>query len=298
MQNIVDQKIIDAHHHFWDIKDNKHSWLNKSKNKNFNQSYLPDDLLVDSYDLKLIKTVHIQGEIDRKYSLYETEWLQKISDSRIDKFPNAIIAYIDLSSKNLEQTIENHKKFKNFRGIRQILRFDKNSRGLTDSEIDYLNNETWVRNMAQVEKHNLIFELLCYYTQYEDVHKLIYKYQNTKFIINHTLWPYNVDQSKFRLWKNSIDSLSEFPNTFIKLSGFGEIFPNWTKDTLHPFIDYTINKFGVSRCIFASNFPVDKFTSISSYKNYWQSYLEIVKDFSSDEINRLFYKNAEEFYEI
>ena len=78
---------------------------------------------------------------------------------------------------------------------------------------------------------------------------------------------------------------------YIKLSGFGECFPNWSIDSIRPFIDYTFNKFGIDRCIFASNFPVDKFISSSSYLDYWQSYFDIMKDLNSYELDKLFYSS-------
>ena len=50
--------------------------------------------------------------------------------------------------------------------------------------------------------------------------------------------------------------------------------------------------------MFGSNFPVDKFISNSSYLDYWESYYEIVKDFSQSDLDKIFYKNAEIFYNI
>ena len=298
MKNLFNQKIIDAHHHFWEFDDNKHSWLKENENINFHKNYLANNLVNDSKSLQLIKTVHIQAEIDREYSLYETEWLQKISNSREDNFPNAILAYIDLTSPNIEEVIENHRKFKNFRGFRQILRFDKNNADLTDTKIDYLNNDLWINNMSYIEKNDLIFELLIYYHQYEDATKLINKYSNIKFIINHSLSPQGINISNIEKWKIAINKLSNYSNVYIKLSGFGEIFPNWSLDTIKPFIDFSLNKFGTDRCMFGSNFPVDKFISSSAYPDYWQSYYEIVKDFSQSELDKIFYKNAEIFYNI
>ena len=61
---------------------------------------------------------------------------------------------------------------------------------------------------------------------------------------------------------------------------------------------YSIDKFGIDRCMFGSNFPVDKFLSPSMYTDYWNSYYNIVKDFSSNEKNKLFYINAEKYYKI
>ena len=50
--------------------------------------------------------------------------------------------------------------------------------------------------------------------------------------------------------------------------------------------------------MFGSNFPVDIALSASKYEDYWNAYYSIVKDFSSDEKDKLFYLNAEEYYKI
>ena len=50
--------------------------------------------------------------------------------------------------------------------------------------------------------------------------------------------------------------------------------------------------------MFGSNYPVDKYLSASKYVDYWTTYFNIVNDFSQNEIDRLFYLNAEQYYKI
>ena len=64
------------------------------------------------------------------------------------------------------------------------------------------------------------------------------------------------------------------------------------------YINIVINNFGIKRCMFASNFPVDKFISQSSYSSFWSAYFTIISNLNQDEINDLFVKNAEQFYKI
>ncbi|WP_232316455.1 amidohydrolase family protein [Candidatus Burkholderia verschuerenii] len=57
-----------------------------------------------------------------------------------------------------------------------------------------------------------------------------------------------------------------------------------------------IDVFGVDRCVFGSNFPVDRLAC--SYQALWERYIEAVRDFSEDEQDRLFYRNASRIYRI
>ena len=71
---------------------------------------------------------------------------------------------------------------------------------------------------------------------------------------------------------------------------------NEVVDAIGPHIDYAIDTFGVDRCMFASNFPMDKVSV--SYETLYEAYFEIVKDKSVEEQEKLFSKNALGFYGI
>ena len=76
MKNIFNQKIIDTHH-LWDLSKNKYEWIKALNNKNFINNYLLKNLLNDARPLNLIKSVHIQAEINTQDEIYETEFIQE-----------------------------------------------------------------------------------------------------------------------------------------------------------------------------------------------------------------------------
>ena len=121
---------------------------------------------------------------------------------------------------------------------------------------------------------------------------------NVLFIINHSLSPLSLDRQSIKEWRNQIKLLSDCDNVVIKLSGFGEINPSWNLQSIKPLILYSIEAFGINRCMFGTNFPVDKFLSSPSYNDYWNAYYSVVQDFNNDEKNELFYRNAEKYYRI
>ena len=157
----------------------------------------------------------------------------------------------------------------------------------------------YVKNMTYLlQKHDLSFDLSILYSQTEDALNLIKKYQNTLFIINHTLSPMNIDSNNIKDWLDKITLLSSFDNVVIKLSGFGEFNSSWIETSIKSLVLNSIDKFGTERCMFGTNFPVDKYLSASKYVDYWKTYFNIVNDFSQNEIDRLFYLNAEQYYKI
>ena len=302
MNNIHNQLIIDSHHHLWDPTTGNYDWLVAPGHEVFNKKYLIDDYLGDVGNLNVLKSVHLQAEINRSETVYETDWLQEYSHSgsslNINKFPNAIIGYVNFIDLNVEEILENHLKNSNFRGIRQLLNYDKDNKSISHADIDYLDESNWLKNFSLLKKYDLSFDLSILYNQSESVAKLINRHQDTLFIINHSLTPIEIDNESINDWLKGIKLLSSFDNVVIKLSGFGEFNSKWTEETIRPLILNTIDNFSVDRCMFGTNFPVDKFLSSASYFDYWNAYFNIVSNFTDNEKDKIFYQNAEKFYKI
>ena len=295
MKTIYEQKILDPHIHLWDLNKFSYDWIKENPNVSLKKNYLLKDFTEDINSLKVNKIVHIQAEINRKFNVEETKWLQFISDNHSKGFPNGIIGYIDLLNDNAERELNQHMVYSNFRGIRQILKYDYKNDNVN---LNLLSNDKWVNKLGILSKNNLIFELLINYYQYQDAIKVIKKYPNLQFIINHTVWPIGVNSNNFEIWKKSIVSLSKLENTVIKLSGFGERDASWDLENIKPFIEYSLEKFKIERCMFGSNFPVDKSFCQKTYIEYWDAYHTIISNFSDSEKNYLFFKNAEKIYKI
>jgi len=295
---IADQKIIDTHHHLWDPTTNKYDWLTAPGHEVFNQIYCLKNFVEDFQELNILKSVHVQAEINLSDTIYETEFLQKCSEENKKKLPNAIVGFADFLDPYVEKNLEKHMQYKNFRGIRHILNYDEKNKEISHAKLDYLNEDLWLKNFFLLEKYDLSFDLSILYYQAEDASKLINNYPNTLFIINHTLSPMNINADNINDWLDKIKLLSSFNNVVIKLSGFGELNSNWTEASIRPLILHSIDNFGVERCMFGTNFPVDKYLSKPSYVDYWKAYINVVNGFNQDEIDKLFYLNAEKYYKI
>jgi hypothetical protein len=185
--NINDLKIIDTHHHLWDPTTNKYDWLTASGHEVFNHVYRKENFINDFQGLNVVKSVHVQAEINLADTIYETEWIQQISeaenDSNDNKLPNAIIGFADFLDSHVEQTLEMHLQYPNFRGIRHILNYDKNNKEISHAKFDYLKEDLWLKNFSLLEKNNLSFDLSILFNQTEDAVKLVNEYSNTNCLI-------------------------------------------------------------------------------------------------------------------
>ena len=72
----------------------------------------------------------------------------------------AIVGFADLTSSDLDNTLQRHCKFDRFRGIRQMLNFhaDKPQYSLATHD-NYLTDPNWIQGFGLLEKYNLSFEL-------------------------------------------------------------------------------------------------------------------------------------------
>jgi predicted TIM-barrel fold metal-dependent hydrolase len=113
----------------------------------------------------------------------------------------------------------------------------------------------------------------------------------------------------FSGWKRNIKELAKCPNVVAKLGGINMIEngfgwhekpkPPSSKELMEAtrhYYDFTIEQFGIDRCMFESNFPVDQVTC--SYNTLWNSFKLLTKTYSTDEKARLYNDNATRVYKL
>ena len=77
-------------------------------------------------------------------------------------------------------------------------------------------------------------------------------------MVEHTGWPRSSSDEERALWRDGIDALAGLgDNVVCKLSGLAMPLESMSVDAFAPWLEYAIEAFGVDRCMFASNFPVD-----------------------------------------
>lgn len=292
--------IIDPHFHLWDLETNYYPWLSDGVKPSafgdyaaINKTYLIDDYLADAKNQNLVKAVHLDVGYDPKDPVGETKWLQSVADKR--GFPHGIVGYADLRKPDVGDLLDQHMQCANFRGIRQSMNFheDKAKTYLLEPEVS--RTKEWRRGFSELAKRGLSFDLQLYYWQMHEFVELAGSYPNTQIILNHT--GMQVDgPSHFDGWKKAMHILAKAPNIACKISGLGMGDWTWTTQSIRPYVEEAIAAFGVKRCMFASNFPVDKL--FSSYDAIFNAFKEITENFSADERRALFHDNAADIYRI
>ncbi len=297
-----DFPIIDPHHHLWDLERLAYPWLQTrplppsvaGDVAPIAKSYLLDDYLADAAGHNLIKSVHFDGCFDPARPVEETRWLQSIADAR--GFPHGIVARAELHRPDIEQLLAAHCAFANMRGIRHIVNWHKDPAKAVVSKPDFLTDAAWLRGFGLLRKYNLSFDLQIYPSQMADAAALAQAHPDTMIVLNHAGMPVDRDAEAIALWRDGMRRLAAAPNVWVKISGLGMVDRHWTEASIRPFVLDTIDIFGVDRCMFASNFPVDKL--YSSFDTLYGAFKSIVADFSADERRKMFHATAATVYRL
>jgi predicted TIM-barrel fold metal-dependent hydrolase len=129
-----------------------------------------------------------------------------------------------------------------------------------------------------------------------DAARLAGEFPDVQIMLNHAGMPIDQTADGRAAWRAGMDALAANSNVAVKLSGLVMIDWNWTTERLRPWILDSIAIFGADRCMFGSNFPVDKLHA--TYPDLLNAFRSIVADFSVTDRHALFHANAERLYRL
>ena len=211
-------------------------------------------------------------------------------------FPHGIVARATLDSPDVEQILEGHARYKNIRGIRHAINWHPDPAKSYVNRPDLIRTDAWRRGFGLLRRFGLSFDLQLYPAQMADAAALAHANPDVLIILNHAGMPVDRNEEGIRLWRRGMQELAAAANVVVKISGKGTVDRNWTVESIRPFVLQTIEAFGVSRCMFASNFPVDKL--FSDFDTLYAAFREITAPFSAEERRMLFHDNAARYYRL
>jgi predicted TIM-barrel fold metal-dependent hydrolase len=296
-----DLRIVDAHHHLWDLNHIHYPWLcNRPVGPSICGDVTPitDNFTVDRYRAgfgrhNVVKSVHVEAGADPAKAIEETEWLQKIADKH--GYPHAIVAKVEMHRPDAQAVMERQKQFRNVRGTRQMINWHSDMAKVYAPE-NYLEHDTWRANFGLLARYGLSFDLQIYAGQMEQAYALLKKNPGVPVVIDHAGMPVDRSLEDLKLWRDGLARLATLDHVSVKISGLGMVDHRWTAESIRPYVFTLIETFGPDRAMFGSNFPVDKL--YSSFETLFDAFDLITRDFSADERAQLFAGTAERFYRI
>lgn len=293
-------KIIDAHHHLWDLSEMRHTWLAEKNVVRFfgdpspiQTNYHVPDFREDIADIPVVDSVHVQCGVALEHSIKETEWIQDQSDRH--GLAGAIVAFCDLTHASAEAQLDAHQEFSNLRGVRQIVGRDaiEDAKNGTNA---LLESPEFKDGLKILEGRDLSFDLQLTPPLLMAAAKLFKFVDGVPVALCHAASPQDFSRDGIKAWQAGLKDFSEHQNMICKISGFGMFDHNWTVDSIRDKVLRVIDIFSPARVAFGSNFPVDKLTR--PYTDTMGAYLEITEGFSESERNMMFHDTAKQFYRM
>lgn len=303
MTDIASIEIVDAHHHLWDCHNMKYDWLTSGQTKYaymgdisdiVNRDYLVSDYRQDVQGFNIVKSVCIEAEHDPTVPDAEAKWMQQAADT--EGLPTAIVARAPLNSPDIEGILDQLIAIANVRGVRHNVHWHQSREEFRMTDADHLNDPVWHDGFAKLANYDLSFDLNCFAHQFPEATRVIAANPDVPVIIDHLGNPIDRSSEGLDEWRAGLKKLADLSNVVIKLSGVGQAEGSWTYDVLKTLVLDAIEIFGVDRCMFASNFPVDR--CYSGFAELYEAFHKTVEKFSGSEQQKLFSSNAERFYRI
>ncbi len=306
-------KICDAHHHLWSYAQSP---------------YLTEQLLADlSGGHRIASTVHV--ECRHGWRSDGAEALRPVGETEFvlgcraeapgpTQVAAGIVAFADLNlGAQVRAVLEAQLQCSDrVCGIRYMTAWDASEEirnAHTDPRPRLLGEGSFRAGLRCVQELKLVFDAWLYHPQIPELTDLARAFPDLTIVLNHVggplgIGPYAGRRAEiFGIWEQHMRDLSRSPNALVKLGGMTMSLAgfDWHKRdappgsaeiaaALSPYYLTCIDLFGPKRCMFESNFPVDKVSC--SYTTLWNAFKRITQDFSAEEQQDLFHDTAVNTY--
>ena len=308
-----DLPIVDAHHHLWERASG---------------TYLLPQLQADlAAGHNIRATVYVQcgygyrthGPAELR-TVGETETVVRLTQGAAPGICAGIVGHTDFRlGDRVDAVLEAHVQAGQgrFRGIRQSAGWDPAVRieTATPAQPGLLADPAFRAGLARLGRFGLSYECSLYYPQLSELAAVARACPDLPVLVNHCAGyigagPHGDNPAEtFRRWRDAMRGLAACPNVSLKLGGqampirgwnfhenplppsSGELVAAW-----RPIMETCIEAFGPARCMFESNFPVDK--AMCSYVSIWNAFKRIAAGYTPTEKAALFHGTAARFYRL
>jgi L-fuconolactonase len=322
VEPIIDpeRQIVDPHHHLWDLPDRR---------------YLLDQLLADTGSgHRITGTVFIQcwtmqrnSGPDELRPVGETEFANGIAamsasgDYGPTRVCEGIVAYADLlRGAAVQSVLDAHRRAggDRLRGIRHITAWDEevSIRGAYSKAFPgMLSTPEFREGFACLARNGMSFDACIFHTQIDELTEIAGAFPGTSIVLDHIGLPLHIgrfadrDAEVLANWRLSLRRLAKCENVTIKIGGFAQRFSGWNlherpntpsseelASLWRPYVETCIEAFGANRCMFESNFPVDK--AGYSYSACWNAFKRLTASCTDAEKDALFSDTARRIYRL
>jgi predicted TIM-barrel fold metal-dependent hydrolase len=291
--------MIDAHFHIWRQADLP--WLTGPMQPRIFGPYEPirrdypiGEYLSDIAGLGIEKAVYVQANWAPDRAEDEARFIE--DTARETGWPHATVAYADMTVADARPALDRLARFPRVRGIRQQFHWHENPQYRFASRPDVCADEAVLRNVARLSDYGWSFDLQVFSGQMEHALKLVDACPQVNFVLQHAGMLEDGSEAGRAAWRDAMARLAQRPNAFAKISGFGTFIHRLDPAHVGWLVSETVALFGARRCLFGSNFPIEKLWT--GYAELFDAHRNACGGLSGAETRAIFHETAARVYRL
>jgi predicted TIM-barrel fold metal-dependent hydrolase len=262
--------MIDAHFHIWRQADLP--WLTGPMQPRIFGPYEPirrdyeiEEYLADAAGSGITGAVYVQANWAPARALDEVRFVAE--SAKRAEFPVGIVAHADMLAEDIRPALDALAREPSMRGVRMQLHWHENPLYRFASGPDLARDPVLQRNVARLADHGWSFDLQVFAGQMAGAAELAAACPKVTFVLQHAGMPEDLSEAGIAEWRSGMMLLAKQPNVVSKLSGLGTFLRRNEPAHIAFIARETIAMFGAGRCLFGSNFPIEKL---------WTTYAELI----------------------
>ena len=292
--------MIDTHVHHLDLNRFRYPWLDDPEFDALRRDYAPADYRADLGDIDAEGWVHVQADVDHQADpVKETRWISRLAENaRASGLPGplACVVYADLRAADLHGTLERHCQLPLTRGVRQEAWFDPSATRADIPRENFLEDPAWRRGYMTLAEFELSFDLLAWPHQLPEAATLAAATPDVPVVLEHLGLPQPERDPGLLSWRSAVATLAELPHAHAKLSAFSLLGTPRDRQRAQPVVETLLELFGAHRCMFGSNFPVERLAG--GYTPLYDLLLDILHELPADQRADVLSETARRFYRL
>lgn len=273
--------VIDSHQHFWKYHPVRNAWITDDM-KVIQRDFLPEDLMPIYENLGINGCVAVQADQSEE----ETNFLLKLASE--NDFIKGVVGWVDLKNPKVDERLQHLSENRFLKGIRHIVQ---------DETANFVLDPKFQNGISKLRKWGLTYDVLIYPNQLKYATKLVAKFEDTKFVIDHMAKPY-IKNGEIERWKKDMETMAQHENVHCKLSGFVTE-ADWTQrkyEDFVPYLDVVFENFGSDRILFGSDWPVCLLAA--EYTEVFKMVSRYLEKLRKNESEAVLGLNAIHFYDL
>ena len=291
--------IVDGHHHIWRQADLP--WLVGPMQPRIFGPYEPirrdypiGEYLQDIAGSGVTQSVYVQTNWAKSDFEREAEWVSRTHAET--GWPHAIVAYADFSVDDVRPQLDRLARYPLVRGARMQLHWHENEMYRFAARPDLCDDATIQRNVATLADYGFSFDLQVFSAQMAGAARLAAASPGVTFVLQHAGMLEDASPAGRALWRNGMARLAAEPNVVCKLSGLGTFIHRNDERHIAAIVADAVELFGAHRCLFGSNFPVEKLWT--SYAALVEAYRRALAPLAEAEQRAIFADTARRAYRL